>query len=142
MAAGLIHYLLGDVVRKILVFFFAIEAALHPGQLLEDITAHERGLEVFSLLRVWDTKHYNGVPIYVLPADKAVEIIADRGIHARTTGNETWQRIVGVMQDAFAEGRFEAGAVADVVAVSEEPVKHFPSTGTNAGDLSDDVALF
>jgi hypothetical protein len=33
---------------------------------------------VFSHLRVWDTERNNGVLIYVLMADRAVEIVADR----------------------------------------------------------------
>ena len=120
---------------------FVIEAALHPGRLMQGITARERALEVFSLLRVWDTEHNNGVLIYLLLADKSVEIIADRGIHARTGGDEAWQRIVCVMQDAFAKRRFEAGAVAGIVAAAEEMVKHFPSAGDYAGELPDEVTL-
>jgi uncharacterized membrane protein len=120
---------------------FAIETALSPGQLWQGMTARERALEVFSLLRVWDTADNNGVLIYVLLADKAVEIIADRGIHQRTGGNQAWQRIIASMRDAFAAGRFEEGAVAGVGAVAEELVKHFPSTGANAGELLDDVVM-
>lgn len=120
---------------------FAIEAALSPAQLIRGMTSRERALEVFSLLHVWDTEHNNGVLIYVLLGDRAVEIIADRGIHARTGGSDTWQRIIATMQEAFAEGRFEAGAMNGVGVVAEELGKHFPLRSGDADELSDDVAL-
>jgi uncharacterized membrane protein len=40
----------------------------------------ERALELFAQLRIWDTEHNNGLLIYLLLADRAVEIVADRGI--------------------------------------------------------------
>lgn len=120
---------------------FAIEAALSPAQLVRGMTAQERALEVFSLLRVWDTEHNNGVLIYVLLGDRAVEIIADRGIHTRTGGSSVWQRIIVTMQEAFAEGRFEAGAMNGIAGVAEVLGKHFPLRSGNVDELPDDVAL-
>ncbi|MDE2311183.1 MAG: TPM domain-containing protein, partial [Betaproteobacteria bacterium] len=71
---------------------FAVEAALELAPLLAGQTAQQRALEVFSKLRVWDTEHNNGVLIYLLLADRDVEIVADRGIHTRL-GQETWETI-------------------------------------------------
>lgn len=119
---------------------FAIEAALQPGQLMRGMMPHDRALDVFSELRVWDTQHNNGVLIYVLLADHAIEIIADRGIHAKA-GNQAWQRIGGGMQDAFAAGHFEAGAVSGVAAVADELTRHFPATAINPNELPNDVKL-
>lgn len=62
---------------------FAIEGALHIVPLLRQQPLRDRAIEVFSQLRIWDTEHNNGVLIYVLLADRAVEIIADRGVHAK-----------------------------------------------------------
>ena len=62
---------------------FAVEAALDFSALRRNQTAGERAIEIFSQLRVWDTEHNNGVLIYLLLADRDVEIVADRGIHAR-----------------------------------------------------------
>jgi len=67
-------------------FRFAVEHALDMQLLLSGRSARERALEVFSELRVWDTEHNNGVLIYLLLADRDVEIIADRGIHAQVGG--------------------------------------------------------
>ena len=40
-------------------------------------------MQVFGQLGVWDTAQNNGVLIYLLLADRVVEIVADRGIAAR-----------------------------------------------------------
>lgn len=120
---------------------FAVEAALRPAQLMRGMTAQERALEVFSLLRIWDTEHNSGVLIYVLLGDRAVEIVADRGIHARTEGKQTWEHIVDAMQDAFRAGKFESGSVGGVNAVAQELIKYFPLAGPNPDELPNAVEL-
>ncbi len=61
---------------------FVVEGALDGAPLFRDQPARERALDIFSQLRIWDTAHNNGVLIYLLLADRDVEIIADRGIRA------------------------------------------------------------
>ncbi len=58
---------------------FAVETALEITDLQGDKPPRERACEVFSELGVWDTELRNGVLIYVLMADRDVEIVADRG---------------------------------------------------------------
>jgi uncharacterized membrane protein len=115
---------------------FAVEAALAVGPLLRGQSARERAIEAFSLLRVWDTEHNNGVLIYLLLADRDVEIVADRGIHRRT-GAEEWEKICRDMETAFREGRFEAGVLAGVRAVSGHLAKHYPAKGGGVNELPD-----
>ncbi|WP_136418286.1 TPM domain-containing protein [Herbaspirillum sp. ST 5-3] len=117
---------------------FAVEAALQPAQILRGMTARERALEVFSLLRVWDTEHNNGVLIYVLLGDRAVEIIADRGIHGRSGA---WESIAHAMQDAFGRGNFESGSINGVRAVAHELITHYPVEGPKPDELPNDVEL-
>jgi uncharacterized membrane protein len=80
---------------------FVVEAALDGPDLYRGQTAKERAIELFSELRVWDTQHNNGLLIYLLLADRAVEIVADRGLHARvgpTSGAvfaTTWKAHLG-----------------------------------------------
>ena len=119
---------------------FAIEASLSPQQVLRDMGARERALEVFAALRVWDTEDNSGVLIYVLLADHAIEIVADRGIHLRTADG-TWARIAQAMQDEFCHGRYQAGALAGIAAVSRELSRHLPASDGNLNELSDDVTL-
>jgi len=103
----------------------AIEGALDGLSLWKDKTARQRAIEVFSQLRVWDTEHNNGVLIYVLLADRAVEIVADRGIHARA-GMHTWNAICQQMQAAFARAEFQTGVVRGIEALSHSMREHYP----------------
>src|SRR5688572_3146456 len=61
---------------------FVIETALDIPELWAAVTPRERAMQVFSQMRVWDTELRNGVLIYVLAADRDVEIVADRGAAA------------------------------------------------------------
>ena len=63
---------------------------------------------MFGKLRVWDTEHNNGVLIYLLLAEHAIEIVADRGL-SRHVDAAQWQASSARMREAFRAGRFEAG---------------------------------
>jgi len=115
---------------------FAVEAALDAAQLLRNQSSHDRAVEVFSHLRVWDTQHNNGVLIYLLLADHSVEIIADRGVHARV-GTETWEKICRQMEVLFRRNRFEEGVVTGIKAVSEHLARHYPGEGPKLNELPD-----
>ncbi len=104
---------------------FVVEGGLSPRQLLRGTTPRERAIELFARLGVWDTEANNGVLVYVLLADRAVEIVADRGIHARV-GTQAWEIICGEMQRRFAARHFEDGALAGLQAVSDLLAVHFP----------------
>jgi len=113
---------------------FAVEPSLPFRALLAGMSPRERAVEVFSQLRVWDTEQNAGVLIYVLLADKGVEIVADRGIHSRV-GETAWESICGAMQREFAEGRFEEGAIVGVRAISDLLATHFPPRKVNPDEL-------
>ncbi|MFX1674874.1 TPM domain-containing protein [Paraburkholderia sp. A2WS-5] len=115
---------------------FAVEGALHSGHLFRRQSARDRAIEVFSQLRIWDTEHNNGVLIYVLLADRAVEIVADRGVHAKVVPQE-WQAICHVMEAAFRRGAYCDGAVKGIEAVAAHLKKHYPATGPNRDELPD-----
>lgn len=112
---------------------FVVEGALHGARLLQGESARERALEVFSQLRMWDTEHRNGVMIYLLLADHAIEIIADRGAHVKI-GAEPWQEICREMQAAFSRGEYQKGAVEGIRAVSRHLEKHFPARKKDKGN--------
>ena len=116
---------------------FAVEAALHIVPLLSDRSARERAVEVFSHLRIWDTACNNGVLIYLLLADRNVEIVADRGIHTKV-GTEEWERICREMEAAFQQGQFEEGVIAGIGAISRILQAHFPTEKTGGENELDD----
>ena len=119
---------------------FAVESVLDWQRLIRDESPPERALDVFSRLRVWDTAENNGVLIYLLLADRHVEIVADRGVHARV-GADGWEPICRRMEQHFAAGRFEEGVLQGIQAITEFLVKDYPSTGPAANELSDDPVV-
>ena len=119
---------------------FAVEGALDGRPLFEGQTARERALDLFSQLRVWDTQHNNGLLIYLLLADRAVEIVADRGIHAQVGAHE-WEKICRQMEAAFKRGDYEAGVLSGIRAVAGHLAKHFPSDGPKPNELPDSPVI-
>jgi uncharacterized membrane protein len=120
---------------------FAVEASLPIAELIRGTSARERAIECFSSLRIWDTEHNSGVLIYLLLADRSVEIVADRGIHSKV-GAAAWDAICGEMQAELARGQFERGVVLGVRAVSDLLAAHFPSKpGERANELPDAPAV-
>ena len=95
-----------------------------------------RAIELFSQLRVWDTQHNTGVLIYLLLADKAVEIVAERGIHEKVDA-QTWSKVCRQMEAAFKQANFEGGVVSGVQAVTRHLKLHFPSDGPDRNELPD-----
>ena len=114
---------------------FAVEAGLPLIDLLRGVSARDRAIEVFGRLRMWDTEQNCGVLIYLLLADKRVEIVADRGIHRRV-GAAAWEAICGAMQREFAARRFEQGVIIGVQAISDLLATHYPPRGENPDELS------
>jgi uncharacterized membrane protein len=118
---------------------FAVEASLELSPLFAGQSACERAIEVFSELRVWDTELNNGVLIYLLLADRDVEIVADRGVHARL-GNEVWETICLEMEAAFRDGRFEEGVLAGIHSVGLHLARLYPRSAEQAaGSLRNEL---
>ncbi len=116
---------------------FAIETALPLAALWHGLSPRARALQVFAHLRIWDTHHNNGVLIYVLRADRAVEIVADRGISASVKTAE-WEAICRDVERQFRAGRFAEGALAAVAGVAQLLGRHFPAeAGGEAGSTNE-----
>jgi uncharacterized membrane protein len=115
---------------------FVVEGALDGAPLFKGQSARDRALDIFSQLRIWDTAHNNGVLIYLLLADRQVEIIADRGIDAKVDA-AGWEEICAAMQAEFVKGNFEAGVIKGIEAVSRQLAKYFPGGGAGDNELPD-----
>jgi hypothetical protein len=102
----------------------------------------QRAVNMFSKLRVWDTDENNGVLIYLLLAERTIEIVADRGL-SRFVSQAEWQAIIGNMRQPFQTGEFETGLVQAIDAVSALLEQHFPlaSGQTNPNELPNEVML-
>jgi hypothetical protein len=119
---------------------FAVEGALDFLPVLRGLTPHGRALEVFSLLRVWDTEENTGVLIYVQLVDRHLEILADRGI-AKRIAQPAWEAICRRVEDAFRAGRLLDGAREGIREVSRLLAEHFPAAPGNVDELPDRPAV-
>lgn len=123
-----------------------VEAGLPASYLLRRVAIsdaiRQRALTLFGKLRIWDTEHNNGVLIYLLLAEHAIEVVADRGL-ARHVAPDDWQAIVTRLGAALREGRFEDGLTQALEEVSALLVKHFPAAegAANVNELPDEPVL-
>ena len=106
-----------------------VEAGLPTSYLWRHAPARERAVMLFGKLRMWDTEQNNGVLIYLLIAEHAIEIVADRGID-RHVDAEDWAAMTKRMAAAFREGRFEDGVTQALEEVSALLVTYFPRDGS------------
>jgi uncharacterized membrane protein len=120
----------------------AIEGALDPGEVWAGKTPRQRALEVFATLGVWDTEANNGVLIYLLLADRDVEIVADRGFNGKV-GAAEWATICDTMERELRAGHYERGVVEGVQEIGRLLARHFPplSGGRGENELPDRPAI-
>jgi len=116
---------------------FVVEAALPLAAIFAGLSSRQRALELFAQLRVWDTEHNNGVLIYVLFADRAVEIVADRGVSGERVAQREWDAVCRQMQSAFKAGQFEPGSVGGVRGIAEVLARHAPGARSGSNEQPD-----
>lgn len=119
---------------------FVVEAELSTAQLWAGLSSRERARQVFAAEGTWNTEENNGVLVYVLLAERRVEIVADRGIDRRVEAG-TWQAIVDAMDAHFHAGRFEQGALEGLQAIGAALERHFPAQGERRNELADRPVL-
>ena len=123
-----------------------IEAGLPNSYLLRSgplqTITRQRALAQFGKLRVWDTEHNNGVLIYLLLAERHIEVVADRGL-SRYVGSQAWQDLVQRLGQSLRDGKFEEGLSLAIAEVSTLQVAHFPLAPgqTRRNELADQPAL-
>lgn len=104
------------------------EASLPWSYLRRQASPRERAIMLFSKYRVWDTEHNNGVLIYLLMPEHAIEIVADRGL-AQYVPPPEWQELVQQMSTRFQQLQYEEGLIQAIDAVSQRLARHFPRSG-------------
>ncbi|SEQ41304.1 TLP18.3, Psb32 and MOLO-1 founding protein of phosphatase [Solimonas aquatica] len=120
---------------------FVVEGALGVPALWRRLTPRQRAAQLFAELKVWDTEHNNGVLIYVLYAERSVEIVADRGVGDARVPAAEWQHCAQRMTTHFAGGDFAGGAVAGVQAVAEVLARYPPARPDVGNELPDSPVL-
>jgi uncharacterized membrane protein len=116
---------------------FVVEAELTTAQLWREVGSRDRARQVFAAQGIWNTEENNGVLIYVLLADRKVEVVADRGIDRKVSAAE-WSAICRAMEEHFRAGRFLEGSISGVRAVSDLLLRDFPAgEGVERNELGD-----
>nr|WP_315463658.1 TPM domain-containing protein [uncultured Rhodoferax sp.] len=123
-----------------------IEAALPGSYLLQTASmkalVRQRAVDEFSRLRVWDTEHNNGVLLYLCLAERAIELVADRGIQHKVS-DAHWAQLIGPLSERLRDGRWEAGLRTAIDRVSLTLQTHFPvaSGQHNPNELTDKPSI-
>lgn len=121
---------------------FAVESALHPRAVLAGMQARDRANELFSQLRVWDTRANNGVLLYLLLADHRIEVVADRGFDGLVSP-EQWRGACVLIEERMRAGEPEAAVLRGLEALTALVEAHFPRTAgyVDTNELPDDPHL-
>lgn len=115
---------------------FAVEGRFSFPEILRKKTSRQRAIEVFSFLRVWDTEDNSGVLIYLLLAEKKIEIVADRGVSS-VVPQSTWDGIVTRMQENFQKNLYQKGAILGIAEVTDILATRFPIQPNKQNELPD-----
>ena len=119
-----------------------VEGGLDVAQLWHGLDARDRALDLFSTLRVWDTEHNNGVLVYLLLADRRIEVLADRGLSSLVPDSQ-WRALVAELSQALRDESVENGLMQAIDRVSELLRLHHPSSAQTrrVNELPDSIVL-
>jgi len=118
----------------------AVESRYSPWAVLNGLQPRERAHQLFSLLRVWDTRDNSGVLLYLQLAERRVEIVADRGIDARVAP-ELWRALCEDFARDIASGDAEQAVLRCLGRINALLTEHFPAAADNPRELPDDPVV-
>ncbi|WP_233884487.1 TPM domain-containing protein [Tenacibaculum piscium] len=101
--------------------------------------AFQRALEVFELLKMFDTKAQNAVLFYVAVNDKKFVVYGDKGID-KVVPESFWDTTKNTMKAHFIKGAFKQGIVAGILTAGEELKVHFPWQTDDENELSNEIS--
>ena len=104
-----------------------------------ELTHYNRALEVFRMLKMFNTKQQNAVLLYIAIEDHKFVIYGDKGIDAVVPEN-FWDATKNVIQNQFQSGNFKQGIVDGVLKVGEELKAHFPWDANDVDELPNEVS--
>ena len=121
---------------------FVIESNMETMAVLQGVTPRQRARQYFGSLEVWDTAYNTGVLLYVSCADRAIEIVADRGISQKVDAS-VWHDICQTLGKAFAEEMYQQGLEAALQQMTAVLISHIPRVEGRVvtDDLSNEIVL-
>lgn len=103
------------------------------------ISHYNRALEVFQMLKMFNTAAQNAVLIYIAVEDHKFVIYGDKGIDA-VVPTDFWDTTKNAMQIQFQQGNFKQGIIDGVLKAGEELREHFPWHIEDEDELSNEIS--
>lgn len=94
--------------------------------------------EHFEKLGMQQTKHRNGVLIFLAPRTRNFAVIGDAGVHEKC-GENFWLDVADHMSAELRAGKFTRALVHAVEKTGELLARHFPPDPDNRNELPDRV---
>lgn len=117
-----------------------VEPALDLGDVFRGVTTRERALQLFSAKRVWDTEENNGVLIYFLLADRALEIVADRGV-VRHWNSRDWEQLSREIEQQIREQGLRSAIIHGIQKLGVLLTTYYPSRENDRNEIPDTVVM-
>ncbi|MDQ6844010.1 MAG: TPM domain-containing protein [Bacteroidota bacterium] len=103
------------------------------------LDALDRAKEIFSLLKMENTKDRNGVLFYVALKDRQLAIFADTGIHT-AIGEQYWKDVVAHILLFFNKENYALGIKECILKIGQALKSHFPyDQETDKNELPDEI---
>ena len=103
------------------------------------ISHYDRALEVFQMLKMFNTQQRNGVLLYIAVDDHKFVIYGDEGINNVVSEN-FWETTKEAIQNQFKQGDFKQGIIDGVLKAGKELQAHFPWTTDDEDELSNEIS--
>lgn len=122
-----------------------VEAALPLSRLLTRCSARQRAQELYGRLGLGRTHSRKGVLLYLLLADRAIEIVADPALHGQVP-KAAWETIIAAVQQRLGQ-QAQAGeatlfeALASLDAVLRERLPKPPGDADGPNELPDEPVM-
>jgi uncharacterized membrane protein len=105
------------------------------------VEALDRATEVFSILKMGETKGHNAVLIYLAVKDRQLAIFGDYAIHEKV-GEEFWTKEVIHMLTHFQNSQFADATVKVIRDIGAALKFHFPyDRQSDINELPDDIVF-
>lgn len=99
----------------------------------------DRAIEIFSQLKMQNTKDRNAVLLYVALKDRQLAVYADKGIHEKV-GIQFWEEAVNKMLLHFNKENYANGISHCIAEIGEALQQHFPyDNETDKNELPDEI---
>ncbi len=115
------------------------EVRVHLERTTGDLDIFDRAMEVFHMLKMDNTKHDNGVLIYVAVDDHNFVIYGDKGIND-VVPDDFWESTKDAIVEKFKKGEFKQGLVDGILIAGQQLKKHFPWSEDTRDELSNEIS--